>query len=190
MPRSARRQNILIAIFLVMVLAFMTTFRMGVVRGDSMFPTYQDGQVVLVLRRTGLSAPLRRNDVVLLRKDRDVIIKRLYRLPGEEIDHTFPDVLAYTHRYRLDDYYEQQTVQTPQGPETHLFVPRGFLVVIGDNLRVSEDSRLFGPVPERDVLGVVVNAPPPPYTAADGLPQRGSGRNPPLPARGERYQKP
>lgn len=163
MSRAARRQLLFIVVFLVVVVLFVTTFRMGLVRGDSMEPTYHNGQVVLVRRRNWFSPPLHHNDVVLLRKDRDVIIKRVFRLPGEEIDSSYPNVLLPTLRRELIDYYEQKVVQTPRGPVMHLYVPDHFLVVIGDNLRISEDSRVFGPVPEHDVLGTVVGAPPPPY---------------------------
>lgn len=153
------------ATFVALVIFFVTTFRLGVVRGDSMAPTYLNGQVVLVRRRHSFSAPLRRGDVVLVRKGRDVIIKRVYRLPAEAIDDTFPDVLAYSRLNSLTDYYEQETTTTPRGVQTRYTVPAGYIVILGDNLRVSEDSRIFGPVPISDVLGTVVNAPPPPYAA-------------------------
>jgi signal peptidase I len=163
MLRSApRRQTVLIGVFLILVILFLVLFRMGVVRGQSMTPTYVDGQVVLVRRRHSFSPPLRHNDVVLLRKDRDVIIKRVFRLEGEEIDDTFPYVLSRTLMRNLGDYYEQKT----EAGRIHYFVPKGYIVVLGDNLRVSEDSRFFGPVPVRDVLGSAVAAPgPPDYTA-------------------------
>ncbi|HLK56111.1 MAG TPA: signal peptidase I [Chthonomonadaceae bacterium] len=166
MRNASRRQTILIALFLVIVFFFMTMFRMGVVRGASMEPTYFNGQVVLVRRMNWFSGRLHRGDVVLLRKDRDVIIKRIYRLPGEEIDASGPNgpnVALATFRHDLADYYEQQVIDTPRGPQTRLTVPEGFVVVIGDNLKVSEDSRVFGPLPLRDVLGVVPGAPPAPY---------------------------
>lgn len=170
MRHASRRQTILIALFLVIVVVFMTMFRMGVVRGTSMEPTYYDGQVVLVHRMNWFSGPLHRGDVVLLRKDRDVIIKRIYRLPGEEVDAAAPNVARSTFRNGLADYYEQKVTETPRGPQTQLFVPDGFVVVIGDNLKVSEDSRLFGPLPLRDVLGVVPGAPPAPYSASEPPP--------------------
>lgn len=161
MSRANRRQTLFVLVFLIVVLGFVTTFRMGLVRGDSMYPTYLNGQVVLVRRRNWFSGPLHHNDVVLVRKDRDVLIKRVWRLPGEEVDA--PNVRRPTFLNDLQDYYEQQRVQMPDGrEETRLFVPQGFLVILGDNRRVSEDSRIFGPVPERDVLGVVVASPPPP----------------------------
>jgi signal peptidase I len=172
-PRLLRRQSILILIFLLLVIVFMTTFRMGVVRGASMLPTYQDDQVVLVRRKNWFSAPLKHNDVVLLKKDRDVIIKRVYRLEKEEIEPGYPEILVHTRLRGLSDYYDQKVEQTPQGPRTRLFVPPGYLVVLGDNLNVSEDSRVFGPVPESDVLGTVVNAPGPPYQPTTSSSARG-----------------
>ena len=182
LSRAPRRQTALIGVFLLLVVAFLVLFRMGVVRGQSMLPTYQDGQVVLVSRRHSYSPPLRRNDVVLLRKDRDVIIKRVYRLAGEEIDDSFPNVLRKTLANDLGDYYEHKTIDG----RLHYFVPDGYIVVLGDNLRVSEDSRYFGPVPVRDVLGTAVAAPEPPDRSgafAPGLPNRGGASAPRVPDR-------
>jgi signal peptidase I len=154
MSNGTRRQTLFVLVFIVVVILFVVTFRMGVVRGDSMLPTYVNGQVVL-MRRWG--KPLKRGDVVVVKKDNDMIIKRVYRLPGEEV--TDPIVLNMTYQYNLQDYYEQPFADKETGRRHRLFVPEGYLVILGDNPRVSEDSRLFGPVPQSDVLGIVVNAP-------------------------------
>jgi signal peptidase I len=138
---------------------------MGIVKGESMSPTFADGQVVLVRRMATLGRKLHRGDVVLVNNNHDVIIKRIFRLPGEEIDHSFPDVLGPSEHRDLTVYYEQKTVNaTTGGTQTHYFVQDGYLVVIGDNTSNSEDSRVFGPVSIKDVLGVVVNSPPAPYS--------------------------
>jgi signal peptidase I len=165
---SARRQAVFVAVFLVVVVLFVNTFRLAVVSGDSMESTYVSGQVVLVRRRNWLNQSLHDNDVVLVRRERDVIIKRIYRMPGEEVpdgEDVVPNVLEPSRLNGLLDYYEQQKTNAPDGPRTRYSVPDGYIVVLGDNLRVSEDSRAFGPVPIRDVLGVVVGAPGPPYSA-------------------------
>ena len=166
----ARRQTLFICVFLVVVVLFVTTYCMGVVRGASMEPTYQDGQVVLVRRRSLLSAPLRRNDVVLLQRYRgEVIIKRIYRLPGEEVPGGYPFLIDIGQPRGLQDYYEQIPTKTPTGAATRFYVPSGYIAVLGDNPDVSEDSRFFGPVPISSVLGTVVDAPAPP-TAAPSRP--------------------
>jgi signal peptidase I len=167
MSYAARRQLIFILVFLVVVILFVTTYRMGLVHGNSMHPTYENGQVVLVRRQNWFTPPLQRNDVVLLRVGRDVIIKRIYRLPGEELGSSFFYNEDRARITGLADYYEQQP--TTPGKPPKLIVPDHQLVVIGDNLGGSEDSRVFGPVFERDVLGVVINSPGPPYTATGPL---------------------
>jgi signal peptidase I len=162
MSRQTRRQSIFVGVFLLIVIVFVLTFRLGAVRGVSMSPTYEEGQAVLVLRRTLFRPALQRGDVVLVQHGRDVLIKRIYRLPGEEIDGRVSFFLKFSDTYDLSDYYEQ--VPGKNKGETRLVVPKDYVVVLGDNARASEDSRMFGPVPIRDILGTVVNAPPPPAT--------------------------
>ena len=99
----ARRQTLFIGVFLVVVVLFVTNYCMGVVRGSSMEPTYQDSQVVLVRRRTPLNAKLHRNDVVLLQRDRgEVIIKRIFRLPGEEVSPGYPGLVGFRRTARVE----------------------------------------------------------------------------------------
>jgi signal peptidase I len=174
-----RRQATFIGVFLIVVLMFVTTYCMGVVRGASMEPTYQDGQVVLVRRHTILNPTLHRNDVVLLQRDRgEVIIKRIYRLPGEEVLPGYPFLIGKGQSQGLSDYYEQETLKTRRVVSTRFFVPHGYIAVLGDNPDVSEDSRFFGPVRISDVLGVVVDAPPPPANLSDRSPAPGVSRDP------------
>ncbi len=170
MSSGTRRQVLFVVFFLVVVLFFVTTFRLGLVQGDSMVPTYHNGQVVLVWKKGPFCPALQRNDVILLRQRDDVIIKRIYRLPGEVVDSSFPDVRRQAFDTGLSDFYEQKTMKTPSGDKILLTVPKGYLVVLGDNLPISDDSRVFGPVPIRDVLGVVAAPPPPPYEQLLGHP--------------------
>ena len=163
MSHKANREAKFVLVFLIVVILFVTTFQMGVVRGVSMEPTYLDGTVVLVRKINRFSPPLKRNDVVLVKQGRDVIIKRVFLLAGEEVDARAPDLLSATHRNQKEDYYEQQPITSDPGVKKTYRVPSNFIAVIGDNFRQSEDSRIFGPVPLHDVLGVVVGAPPPSY---------------------------
>lgn len=160
-----RRQKWFLSVFLIVASLFLITFRLAVVQGSSMEPTYYSGQLVLVRRPGMFHSPLRRGDVVLLRRGGEVLIKRVHRLPGEELDDAFPYVLSFTNRDLLRRYLIRRT-PSPDGPQTRWFVPPGRIVVIGDNLLNSEDSRVFGPVPIRDVLGTIVNAPSAPYIPA------------------------
>ena len=164
MSRQTRRQTVFVGVFLVIVMLFVLTFRLGAVRGVSMLPTYQEGQPVLVLRRNWFSPALKQGDVILVQHGRDVLIKRIYRLPGEEIDPRVSAYLRSSDTYDLSDYYEQSPQKNLTLPR--LTVPQDYVVVLGDNAPQSEDSRQFGPVPIRDIIGKVVNAPPAPVSNA------------------------
>jgi signal peptidase I len=99
--------------------------------------------------------------VVLLQRDRgEVIIKRIYRLPGEEVAIGYSNLATPG----LKDYYEQESVKVGQISQIRYVVPQGYIVVLGDNPDVSEDSRFFGPAPISSIIGTVVDAPPPPPT--------------------------
>ncbi|MFE3456596.1 S26 family signal peptidase [Nocardiopsis aegyptia] len=111
--------------------------------GESMAPTFLDGDRVLV-RRGGAEA-LRVGDVIVfggpLHGDDDrppeagrtaMVVKRVAALPGDPV----PD-----------------TVPMSDGRST---VPSASLVLLGDNADRSIDSRVWGPVRLDGVLGVVV----------------------------------
>jgi signal peptidase I len=159
-PKSVshgRRNAFAIAVFLVVVILFSFTFKMAVVRGDSMLPTYHDGQYLLVNKMRALTGKLHRGDVVLISHANDVLVKRVAYLPGDVIPAE-----EYFSFMRVAEFFDiaRPGVQGSSFPS--LKVPENYIVVLGDNRRVSEDSRLFGPVKEGDVIGRVVNAPPKP----------------------------
>lgn len=118
---------------------FQTSFQTVVVSGDSMEPTFRDGQRLLVCRAYWLVGQIRRNDIVVIRGQdgKGFLIKRVHRLGGEVVDFmNVPDNWRITHgEFR---------------------VPKDHLYVIGDNYAVSEDSRKYGPVPLSRVIGKVV----------------------------------
>ncbi|MEP6756836.1 MAG: signal peptidase I [Chthonomonadales bacterium] len=155
-PRN-KRQFIAVIIFLVIGLAFSLTYRMGVVHGDSMMPTYKDGEIVLVNKLYKMTGKLANGDVILVHVNNDVLIKRVEYLPGDYIE--YPVSAAFLS---VREFFEVETLpgELPGTGRFRLKVPPGFVVVIGDNLKVSEDSRIFGPVALEEILGKVVAARP------------------------------
>ena len=157
--RTARRQAAFVGVFLIVVIFFVSTYRLAVVNGRSMEPTFSSGQIVLVRRRTWGTRPLRRGDVVLIQKDDEVLIKRIYRLPGESMDDPDPSVVERIMVNGAAVYYDR-TEEHARRSLPHLSVPPGEVAVLGDNSLISDDSRAFGPVSIGDILGIVVDAPP------------------------------
>ncbi len=109
------------------------------VQGSSMQPTLEEGQRLLVLRGPALVSGVQDGDVVVIRDPESsaYIVKRIYRMGGETVEPILKPIDA---------------AWNPSG----YLVPQQTVFVLGDNLRQSEDSRLFGPVPISRVVGKVL----------------------------------
>lgn len=151
-------QTILIAasVFLVIYIFFMRPFE---VSGDSMFPTYKNGEYILTnLISLRLSDP-KQGDVVVFKapedEDKDYI-KRVIAVSGDTI--MVQDNMVYVNGKHLDESaYLSSTVQTASGqglPEGKtVTVPEDSYVVMGDNRPHSSDSREWGFLPKKDLIG-------------------------------------
>ncbi|MFI9596340.1 S26 family signal peptidase [Nonomuraea sp. NPDC052265] len=149
------------------------------VAGVSMEPAYRDGDRVLV-RRTPLAA-VRRGQVVLLSGSltemwpemaAEAALATDPRAPAgrsaapEPADEPFRVIKRATAV--PGDPVPREVAALPRAPGR--VVPEGCLVVLGDNAAASRDSRHFGYVPARWLVGVVVRriTPAPGVTRADG----------------------
>ena len=138
-------------------LLFSARFR---VEGDSMSPTLEHGQSVLVVRPVFSWNYLQRGDVVVLLRPglpEGIYIKRIVALPDEEVKMAGGRVYA-------DDVLlpEEYLVAPPLGylgansePQQTWWTGPEEVFVLGDNRQNSDDSRTFGPVPFDQIIGRV-----------------------------------
>lgn len=136
--RSTVRSLSLLILFGMCAIFFATYFRVVVVSGPSMEPTYRDGDRLLMTNAYWLFGPIQRGDVVVVvRPNREMLIKRVVALAGEEVPQDYWSPLVFAMGGRV--------------PEGHLFV-------VGDNIERSEDSRTLGAIPLSHVQGKIVGA--------------------------------
>lgn len=151
-------------------------FMLARVDGDSMNPTLRNGDVLLLYKwprwwhvwSGGGDDWPRRGDVIVFKgpadrpesyettvfglRHRPYLIKRVVGLAGDTIE------IRGGWLYRDGRRVAESTTTGDAGrDEPPVVVPRGHVYVLGDNRRLGEsvDSRYFGPVPYRDVAGVV-----------------------------------
>lgn len=136
MSPTARRTGALLGLW---ALALASNRALRRVRGGSMAPTLEAGDLVVTLP---LRTP-RRGEVVLVRDPRDpdhVQVKRVIGLPGEVVEVRDGTLLLDGRRHR-------EAHQHGRGPDGRLRVPPGHVAVLGDARDASTDSRTYGPVP-------------------------------------------
>lgn len=135
-----------------------------VVKGDSMDPTLADGERVIALKNT----EIKRFDIVTFPAPDDEgknYIKRVIGLPGDTIE--YKDDQLYINGKKTDEPYldEYKGDLTDSQPLTYDFnlkdlygsekIPEGELFVLGDNRRISKDSRIIGMIKEKNIMADV-----------------------------------
>ncbi|WP_122645039.1 signal peptidase I [Enterococcus mediterraneensis] len=153
-----------VGVALIVVILRGFVFTPVMVKGDSMDPTLNDGEHVFALKHTAIN----RFDVVTFPAPDEPgrnYIKRVIGLPGDSVEYKddqlyingkkydepyldeykskLTDGLPLTNDFKMTDYFETETV------------PKGKLLVLGDNRRISKDSRIIGLVDEDSILGDV-----------------------------------
>lgn len=138
------------------------------VRGASMQPNYEDGDHVIVNKIGKVVSDFDRFDVIVFRVPTgENYIKRVIGVPGDHVAYQ-DDVLYINNEAVAEPYLEQfKQALLDQGEFTYDFqlqditgemtIPAGYYFVLGDNRRVSNDSRNpnVGLIAEQDILGSV-----------------------------------
>jgi signal peptidase I len=133
------------------------------VKGESMMPTIQDGNYLLVSK----IGDIKRFDKITFHapdSDEDYI-KRVIGLPGDKIemknDILYINGKAYNEPY-LKEYKKNLSANQVLTPDFTLkeltnktTIPQGYLFVLGDNRSISKDSRSFGLISIKSVTGKV-----------------------------------
>ncbi|WP_017754304.1 signal peptidase I [Calidifontibacillus oryziterrae] len=155
-----------IGIAIVLAVFFRTFFFSSyVVDGESMLPTLEDGNLLIVNKIGYEIGELKRFDVIVFHAtSEDDFVKRIIGLPGDKIEYK-NDVLYINGQAYEEEYlkqYKSGMIEQRLTEDFTLFdltgietVPEGHIFVLGDNRKGSFDSRQFGFVPMEKIVGKV-----------------------------------
>lgn len=148
----------------IYMLVFKFVLSNETVSGDSMQPTFENRDRIIAVRHSKIE----RGDVVILDAPDNpgvLYIKRVIGMPGDTIK-SVNDTLYINDKPYKEPYLNEYKKKTPKG---ELFtgnfdllevagqqvVPFNTYFVMGDNRKVSKDSRRFGFVKEEAIQGEV-----------------------------------
>lgn len=142
-------ETVVIALVLALVLYLFIMTPHEVV-GNSMHPTYKNGEYLMANKITYKFSQPQRGDVVIFKySDTQDFIKRIIGTPGDTV--MVKDGHYYINGELLnEDSYLDSSVITNGGSYIHegqsITVPENEYFVSGDNRPNSSDSREFGPI--------------------------------------------
>ena len=161
----------LFCILLLNIYVFHTAY----VQGDSMLPTLEDKDRLLV---NALDWNPSCGDIVIINADRagllnedgtpyqteglhKIIVKRVIAVAGQTLDMDFEHGYVYRDGSLLDEAYTNTRTNAPVMDAAFSYpitIPEGYIYVMGDNREVSKDSRYsdVGLIPLSEVEGCVI----------------------------------
>ena len=141
-----------IIIIIVVVLIRTFLFTPVVVVGDSMVPTLENKQILLLDKISYRFKEIKRFDIVVIDTGKSEIIKRIIGLPGETVE--YKDNLLYINGEVIESIYNFDTQDfTMESITESKVIPEDKYLVLGDNRLVSSDSRIIGLIDKKDILG-------------------------------------
>jgi signal peptidase I len=127
-----------------------------VVEGESMFPTFKDGDYLIVDQFSYRVTEPDRGDVIVFRYPDDpklFYIKRVIGLPGETVSVQKGNVVITGRNGEVITLEEPYVVAEDATYTLDATLGSEQYFVMGDNRPRSSDSRVWGPLPKENIMG-------------------------------------
>jgi signal peptidase I len=145
----------LVALIIVVPIRFFVA-KPFIVSGASMDPTFKTGQYLIVDELTYHFNDPKRGDVIIFKYPKDpsqYFIKRIIGLPGETVDIKAGEVYVTKTNGEVLHLTEDYIQNVGNGTDLSVTIPADQYFVMGDNRPESSDSRYWGLLPRKNIIG-------------------------------------
>lgn len=150
------RYALIVALIIIPIRTFIA--QPFIVSGNSMYPTFHNGEYLIVNELAKYQGAYLRGDVVILRYPVDpskYFIKRVIGLPGETVTITNGAIAITSPLHASPIILSEPYVKNPKDDSSSRTLADQEYFVMGDNRAQSSDSRVWGPVTKNLMDGKV-----------------------------------
>ncbi|MBZ9577487.1 signal peptidase I [Patescibacteria group bacterium] len=149
---------VIAAVIVVPIRYFL--FQPFFVRGQSMNPSFENGDYLIIDEISYRFKTPQRGEVVVFKSPQNPsqrFIKRVIGLPGETVEIKDGETIIYKDGFsQVLDESEYLFSDLSTSGNTKVILAENEYFVLGDNRSYSFDSRRFGALPEENIIGRVI----------------------------------
>lgn len=151
---NKKKKEIIEYIVLIVVILLIRTYLFVpiMVSGNSMVPTLNNGDVMILNKFNYLVNDIERFDIVVVDYENEYIIKRVIGLPGDYVEYK-NDILYVNGKKIKEEYDREYTEDFNLNDLSIEKIPNNYYLVLGDNRPISKDSRKIGLIDKKNIKG-------------------------------------
>lgn len=151
---NKKKKEIIEYIVLIVVILLIRTYLFVpiMVSGNSMVPTLNNGDVMILNKFSYLVNDIERFDIVVVDYENEYIIKRVIGLPGDYVE--YKNDILYVNGKKIKEVYDREYTEDFNLNDLNIEkIPNNYYLVLGDNRPISKDSRKIGLIDKKNIKG-------------------------------------
>ncbi len=152
--KKETKKELLSYLIIIIIIILIRSFIITPVRvnGTSMDTTLKNGEIMILNKIKYRFKDIKRFDIVVVNYNGEKLIKRVIGMPGETLKYV--NSKLYINNEEVEEYFKNQDTEDFDIKELNYdTIPDNCYMVLGDNRKDSLDSRFFGCIDRKDILG-------------------------------------